>query len=232
MVPPAKTHLRSKTFYYIYAVLVNVSGSVIAPSILFANAFLIKDIGFILQNLQVSLPLLVSSLKQAAIYPKINKLHKANVYLEKLDQRVFQNMEEMEHIRQRVRQCHKMLFLVGFSYFLTLFVYSVQGFLTNQLPFGAWFPFNWRASALNYHCAFWTQVLGGIYQIIQNIGNDVYSVSYINIINGHIHCLCLRISRIGRKGSRSISENKAELAKCIEDHKNIMRYDIHQTFVI
>lgn len=223
MVPPNTNNFILKILYNIYGIFINMAGSIISPAIIFTSAFVLNNVGLILQSLQISIPMLVSSLKQAAIYLKINKLHNENNYLKKLDQKVSLNMEEVEHIRGKIRQCHKMFYIVAISYFSTLLVYSAQGYFSKQLPFGSWFPFDWRSSAKNYQYAFWLQILGGVYQIIQNIANDVYSVSYINIINGHIHCLCLRISRIGWRSPTSLSENNVELAKCVEDHKNIIR---------
>lgn len=222
LVPPTSTYSSFKKIYYTYAICMNLAGSIASPVTIFINVFFINNVGLMLQNLQVSVPMLVSSLKHGAIYLNIQKLRNANLYLEKLDQRVSQSMDEISYINRKIQQCHKMFFIVTVSYCLTISVYSGQGYYKKQLPFEAWFPFDWRASIRNYRFAYWFQVLAWVFQLVQNNANDVYSVAYIHTINGHIHCLCLRISRIGQNPSTTVSENYDELVRCIEDHNNII----------
>ncbi|XP_055843071.1 odorant receptor 2a-like [Episyrphus balteatus] len=59
-------------------------------------------------------------------------------------------------------------------------------------------------------------------QIIQNTANDVFSPVSINLLNGQIRVLCMRVARIGKDKRKTQDDNYTELKLCINDHRNII----------
>lgn len=217
LLTPSSNNIYLNFLYIIYAIIIHLTLTIATPILMLTNLWFLSDISLILKNLMEGLLVLVSSLKQAAIFWSISNLLNSNTFLEKLDRRVVLNVNDAQ-------QCHKIFYTIFVTFQLTGFVYVVQGFLNKRLPFEIWMPFDWRATSLNYLSGLLYQMLALIILSFHSTECNAFSLSYINIIIGHIHCLNMRISRIGLEGSALVLENNDELVKCIEDHKNIMGY--------
>ncbi|XP_020717432.1 odorant receptor 2a [Ceratitis capitata] len=98
----------------------------------------------------------------------------------------------------------------------------------------AWYPFDYKASRINFWIAYGYQSVGFLVQCTQACSVDTYPQAYMRILIAHMQALSLRIERIGLNANDNTStslkyltkeemkRNYYELVSCIKDHKTII----------
>ncbi|XP_055845058.1 odorant receptor 7a-like [Episyrphus balteatus] len=184
--------------------------------------FFLFDIELIMKTLQISLYLCTVAVKQLMIYIGLSQFEMAKFYLSQLDKRASVNKDEFKYLKRIVKQCRYIGLTIHTIFVVSFVPYSVSNIVKKQLFFEGWLSSKSELSNMQFALAFSIQFFPILFQIIQNTANDAFSPVSINLLNGQIRVLGMRVARIGQDISKSADENYAELKACINDHRNII----------
>ncbi|KAH8416829.1 hypothetical protein KR222_006456, partial [Zaprionus bogoriensis] len=166
----------------------------------------------------------VEQLKFANVWHVRGQLKRLHMILNRLDARL-KSQAERHIIREHIGRSRR-IFLWLFRLFLLIIGSAVLFVLCNaeqELPFPAWYPWDWQSSRRVYMMTITMQMLGIIALALMTLNNDTYPVSYLIMVAGHYRALALRISLLGYGPMRSHGRQSCrQLIECIEDHKTIL----------
>lgn len=103
-----------------------------------------------------------------------------------------------------------------------------------ELPFRAWYPFDWRNVKEYYWIAWGYQVCGMVLVIINNVTIDLTPTYLLNMVAIQTEVLGLRLSKLGNKNHIEVinlsqcdleqqqQQNLQELLGCIKLHQEIL----------
>ncbi|XP_062136735.1 uncharacterized protein LOC133846043 [Drosophila sulfurigaster albostrigata] len=185
---------------------------------LFRNGNLTDDI----RNLTFFATCLACSLKFIIYTYNFDKVTRMEKLLMQLDSHVKYPAEMKIYHRLKI-QLNVILYV-----FIGICIFSAAsaelGFLMQEgrgLLNPAWFPFDWRNSNRNFYIANFYQMLGSVYQLMQNYVNDCYPVVMLCLISAHIKMLYIRVEQLGLNDSEDVAV-QIELENCITDHKHLL----------
>ncbi|XP_055842589.1 odorant receptor 7a-like [Episyrphus balteatus] len=146
----------------------------------------------------------------------------AKFYLSQLDKRASVNKDEFKYLKRIVKQCRYIGLTIHTIFVVSFLPYSCSNIVKKKLFFEGYLSSESEPSNMYFALAFSIQFFPMLFQIIQNTANDAFSPVSINLLNGQIRVLGMRVARIGQDVSKSDDENYAELKSCINDHRNII----------
>ncbi|XP_055910533.1 odorant receptor 2a-like [Eupeodes corollae] len=216
---PPKNH---KWFYNFYAILLNIVCGILSPISIFVNLFFVRDIEVLIRTLQFTLYTCTLSFKQFMIYIRMSQLETAKSCLKQLDQRASVNKDELRYLRKIVKQCRFIIKAIQLIFVLSFLQYFVSSLVKNRPFMEGWLSWYSSSSRAHYIISLAVQVLPIMVQMVQNTASDAFPPVSINLLNGQIRALCMRVARIGNDTSKTLDENYTELKLCINDHRNII----------
>ncbi|XP_037941797.1 odorant receptor 2a-like [Teleopsis dalmanni] len=210
--------------YYLYAVIMNVTCTLLLPVTLWLNLLYIDNFEALLSNLSMSVTITTVACKQMTVLYFRNLLLKVNTFLEQLDKHASLNQEDRHEILKAVRICHLFHGFYVVFFFLGSTGLCVIGFTLHQLVFNGWFPRVVDDAEVNYYLAFAYQSFAQYFLTVINACTDMYPQSYMVLLIGHVRTLNARIERIGKNKNTHEEDNLKELVQCVKDHKLILEY--------
>ncbi|KAM7356240.1 uncharacterized protein ACRADG_002045 [Cochliomyia hominivorax] len=216
--------------YKIYTILINLSITLGYPLHLVMGLFMSTTFNDVIQILAINLTCIVCSLKTLIIWKKFENLNQIMEILRRQDERISQDKDELNYykftvIKQLKNIYYMFLILYGASWIFSESSILINGFMGNwTLLFPAYFPFDVYASTVNYSLAHIYQYLGITFQTLQGLANDTFLSMQLALLSGQLHALALRVTKLARDHNKSHKENNQELLKCIQDHKDLLRY--------
>ncbi|XP_073831196.1 odorant receptor 2a-like [Musca autumnalis] len=219
--------------YLIYAIVLNVTVTLMFPITLIIDLILSQSLTELCENLYVTITDVTCNLKFINVFTVRHKLWEVRRILEHLDERA-NSPEQRRELRVGIQTSHK--WFMAFLRFYTCAVITSQlvVYLSKErvLMYSSWFPWDWKASKRNFLFAHCYQVYTVTVQTVQNLGSDTYPQAYIVILIAHIRALGLRIKALGSSLSSSSAtagtsrqftddELYGELVDCVKDHKII-----------
>lgn len=125
-------------------------------------------------------------------------------------------------LRSRVNFGYKIFKIFWSTVILTCVVSTIPPFVSHQLPYKIWFPFDTKNSEFGFWAAFAIMSVNSPYVAFVDCALDILPVIFITFAIGLIDELSARIELFGL--SDDIESSKIELKKCIEIHKSIKSY--------
>ncbi|XP_005187291.1 odorant receptor 2a-like [Musca domestica] len=233
---PPKRNSRWFNPYLIYAIVLNVTTTLMFPITLIVDLILSQNLTELCENLYVTITDVICSLKFINIFTVRHKLLEVRWILERLDVRAT-TPEQRQELRHGIQTSHK--WFMAFFRFYTCAVITSQlvVYLSKErvLMYPSWFPWDWKASKRNFLFAHCYQVYTVSVQTVQNLGSDTYPQAYIVVLIAHIRALGLRIKALGEalsataagdvsspsSSSKKLSDDELyrELVNCVKDHQ-------------
>lgn len=217
-----------KTLYYIYAITLNVSITLIYPIHLIVGLFNSTSKFDILKNLSINLTSVVCSVKTFAIWVKFHNVQKIFAIIKKQEQRIQSADERHYYANVALKSARNIQYLFN-TLCSAVFVANELAVLAGgfaghwDLMYPAFFPFDVFANTRNYAVAHIYQFVGISVQIAQNVVNDTFTGMHLALLSGQIHVLGMRVSKIGYDPSKTKQQNNRELLDCVQDHWDLMR---------
>ncbi|KAI9590440.1 odorant receptor 2a-like [Glossina fuscipes] len=204
--------------YVAYAILLNISVTLLFPCTLIINLFLSKSMNEFCEYLYHTITDVICNIKFLNLFLVRKKLLQINQILKRLDMRA-QTLEEINELQKGVNSARNCFKIVARLFSVALITSQLVAYLSPEriLMYPAWFPWDWHASKRNFLYAYSYQSYGLILQTAQNLGSDTYPQAYLVILIAHTKALSLRIKTLGSKVTPCSTVN-AEFKKKIENH--------------
>lgn len=219
----------------VYDLLLNGCITVFYPLHLTIGLFMVPTQAEVFQNLAINVTCIACSLKHYLFRYKLAQIKAVEAIFAQLDGRAV-DPDERAYFNRGPKVGAQRVVILFFGAYIGANVTAAASVLLGserRLMYPAWLPFDWQASAGRYWLAFIYQLVGVSVQIVQNLANDTYPAMTLCILGGHVRLLSMRVAKIGHHGrgqlrpgaqcSRSSAESQAELARCIEDHKQLVK---------
>lgn len=184
-----------------------------------------QDMGEFCETFYLSALVAVEQLKFANVWRVRGQLKRLHVILDHLDGRIKRDAEQ-QIIREHVERT-KLIFIWLIRLFCLILGSAAMYVLYNgdeELPFPAWYPWDYRSSRLTHLLTSTMQMLGMSSVALMTLNNDTYPVSYLTMVAAQYRALALRISLLGHDKSRTRQQVTDQLIECIKDHKSILLY--------
>lgn len=219
--------------YTMYAILINLSVTLLFPVTLVANLFFAVNMQQLCENLTITVTDIVANVKYINVFFVRKKLLSVKDILSRLDKRI-QSKEESDILKEAVRtsQSSFRIFLYIYTIGTTLSIVKVAIAKERLLLYPAWFYVDWQHSMWVYLVVNAYQLFGLIVQAIQDCANDSYPPSYLCVLAAHMKVLQIRVRKIGiptaadkkRIGKKSSFEEESysKLTGCIKDYLDIL----------
>lgn len=145
---------------------------------------------------------------------------------------------EREELRMEVKLCYKVFKVFRLSVILTCVVACFPPFITHQLPYKVWFPFDSENSEIGFWAAAAIMIFIAPYIMSIDLALDILPVIYISFAIGVITELAGRLEKIGlQKVPESLNGSTKddfqrqqeklhydELVQCTKIHAEIKNY--------
>ncbi|KAM7343757.1 odorant receptor 33b-like [Cochliomyia hominivorax] len=225
--------------YRVYSIFVNVFVTIGYPLHLMLGLLKSSTLNDIIQIVAINLPCIVCSMKTIFIWIKFENVKIIMEILRKQNQRISLCEDEMFYYRNTIlKNLHYVFNMFVMLYGPTL-IFSeaavlINGFMGGNwtLMFPAYFPFDIYGSTLNYSVAHLYQYLGVTFQTLQGFTNDTFHSMQLTLLSGQIHTLGLRVTKLATNRNKLKAENNRKLLKCIQDHKDLLRYRLNLEDII
>ncbi|XP_055910529.1 odorant receptor 42a-like [Eupeodes corollae] len=176
----------------------------------------------LLTSLQVAINIYTIALKVIVVYIYMPELRKTRPILDEFDKRILYK-EERNVAAKMIRFCRGLV-VVSMVSNLT---YSVITFLAaiwnRQPPSGIYIPLcHWEDSTTKLTVAILLEFYLINIACIQNVGLDVYPLTYIYMARMHMKILCIRVEKLGTDSKTSMDDEVGNLVDCIKTQKKIM----------
>ncbi|XP_037941301.1 odorant receptor 33b-like [Teleopsis dalmanni] len=208
----------------LYDICVNIFITIYYPLHLTIGLFMEPTVADVFKVLAINVTCIVCTIKHYMFRYKLKKIRAIQATLSQLDKRAM-DMDEREYF-SRVPKAGAQFVVNAFfgAYIMSNLAAASAALLSSErrLMYPAWFPFDWRATTLNYWVALLYQFFGITIQIIQNLANDIYAPMSLCIIAGHVRMLGMRLSKLGYDTRKSTIQINSELINCVEDHKKLL----------
>lgn len=223
---PTEKYRRS---YIAYSIFMNVFITIGYPLHLIIGLFLTTTMYDVIKNTSVSLTCLVCSVKTFVILLKFENIYVMLDITKNQNRRIAEVKDNYYYYKyvvfKNVHQIFK-VFVILYATGCSLIEISVlfNGFMgTWDLMFPGYFLFDPFKDTISYIVVHIYQCVGISFQILQNVTNDSFVAMQLALFSGQIHCLSMRVSKLGRDKSKTVTENNQELLECVEDHKELLR---------
>lgn len=211
--------------YRAYGILYNLLFNGWVPLSLYLECLMSHDMGEFCETFYLSALVAVEQLKFANVWRVRGQLKRLHVILDHLDGRIKRDAEQ-QIIREHVERT-KLIFIWLIRLFCLILGSAAMYVLYNgdeELPFPAWYPWDYRSSRLTHLLTSTMQMLGMSSVALMTLNNDTYPVSYLTMVAAQYRALALRISLLGHDKSRTRQQVTDQLVECIKDHKSILLY--------
>ncbi|XP_055842908.1 odorant receptor 42a isoform X1 [Episyrphus balteatus] len=211
--------------YKIYSFVLNLASSVllmIAFSTSYAKSIRTMSTPTLLTSLQVALNIDTICIKVLIVYFYMPRIRKTGPILDELDKMISDKEEKLVASRM-IRFCKSLIVVYmvsNLSYAATTFLASVW---SGHPPLGIFIPYcHWEDSTVKMIVASLIEYYLLNVACIQNVGLDVYPVTFIYMARMHMKILCIRVEKLGTDSRISKEDNVRKLVECIETHKKIL----------
>lgn len=219
---------RGNTFwarhYRAYSILYNLLFNGWVPLSIYLECLMSHDMGEFCETFYLSALVAVEQLKFANVWRVRDQLKRLHVILDHLDGRIKREAER-QIIQEHVERT-KQIFLWLIRLFCLILGSAAMYVLCSgeELPFPAWYPWDYNASRVTLMLTSTLQMLGMCSLAMMTLNNDTYPVSYLTMVASQYRALALRISLLGHGEGRTRQQVTDELVECIKDHKSILLY--------
>lgn len=208
-------------FYFVYASLLYAIFSVTYVFCMLANLVLSTEMDGAIQSLFMTLTCL-------ALLCKTLNFHWFNRdmqnHLDVISDFELENEGEVDFVAKRV----KLYRHVWLSFYLIINITGATAYFAplfskeRQLPFMAWYPFDWKNNERNYWIAYAYQVIGMIVQANLNVCNDTFPGYLMYMAHVKMDILSLRLQR-NYNDPKEKREPVRCLVECIKVHQRISK---------
>lgn len=211
--------------YRAYSILYNLLFNGWVPLSFYLECLMSHDMGEFCETFYLCTLVAVEQLKFANVWRVRGQLKRLHVILDHLDGRIKRDAEE-QIIREHVERT-KLIFIWLLRLFCLILGSAVIYVLYSgdkELPFPAWYPWDYRSSRLTHLLTSTLQTLSMASLAMMTLNNDTYPLSYLTMVAAQYRALALRICLLGYDEGRTRQQVTDQLVECIKDHKSILLY--------
>lgn len=211
--------------YFIYSTLLYVIFSLIYVLCMCLNFFFVTDVEETTHSIYMTLTCL------ALLFKTLNFLWYNGDMQENLkivNNFKLQNKGEINFVNNRL----KLYKNVWIAYYLMINTTGLAAYLSalytvpRQLPFRAWYPFDWQHDEKLYWIAYTYQVVGMIVQANLNITIEIFPGYLMYMAHLKMEILSLRLEGLHQELNKQVKSVR-NLVECIKLHQNIVRYVVY-----
>lgn len=181
-------------FYFIYSTFLYSIFSIIYVLCMLINIFLLTDTKEATHSLCMTLTC-VALLFKTMNFHLFNRDIQNNLKI--ISNFQLQNSEEINLVANRLRKYRNMWLF----YYLMINATGLAGYLSvlsahpRQLPFRAWYPFDWQHDEKSYWIVYTFQVLGMVVQANMNVAIEIFPGFFIYMAQVKMDILSMRLQR-------------------------------------
>lgn len=120
-------------------------------------------------------------------------------------------------LRSQVKFGYKVFIVFWSTVIMTCITSFFPPFITHQLPYKIWFPFDYENSEVGFWSACALMLLNSPYISTLDLALDILPIIFMTFAIGLLDELAERLEKIGSKGEKPVQE----LVHCVEVHKKI-----------
>ncbi|XP_055842909.1 odorant receptor 42a isoform X2 [Episyrphus balteatus] len=218
-------NLNRTWLYNIHSFQLNFASCVlqlIAFSTSYVKSIRAMSIPTLLTSLQVAINIYTVALKVIVLFLYMPKLRKTGPILDELDKKINDN-EEKQVAEKMIKFCRGLVILYMASYLAYSALEFLAAVLNGHPPFGIYIPYcHWEDSTVKMIIASLLEYYLLNIACIQDVGLDVYPITFIYMARTHMKMLCIRVKKLGTDPRMSKDDNVRNLVECIETHKKIL----------
>lgn len=207
--------------YFIYSILLYLIFTVIYVFCMFINFFFLTDVEETTHSLYMTLTC-IALLVKTINFHWFNRDMQNN--LKTVNNFELQNVDEINLVTNRLRSYKN----VWLAYYLMINITGLAAYISaiytvpRQLPFRAWYPFDWRHDEFKYWITYTYQVVGMIVQANLNISVEIFPGYLIYMARLKMDILSMRLKRKG-KSLKEQQKSIGHLVDSIKLHQHIVK---------
>ncbi|XP_055914223.1 odorant receptor 42a-like [Eupeodes corollae] len=176
----------------------------------------------LLTSLQVAINIYTVALKVIVVFLYMPRLRKTAPILDELDKKIHDKGEQ-KVAEKMIRFCRGLVVIYMVSYLSYSALTFLAAIWNGHPPFGIYIPFcHWEDSTFKMIVASLLEFYLLNIACIQDVGLDVYPVTFILMARTHMKILCIRVEKLGTDSKVSKEDNVRSLIDCIKTHKKIL----------
>ncbi|CAD7093177.1 unnamed protein product [Hermetia illucens] len=211
-------------YHYLHTISILFSVNGITSILFIGELFIVNSFKELLDNLTMSLCLLICGYKTGIILKMRRKIIQIRPILDQLDVRPSTKAQRSQMARV-CGTCNRLAWIVFICYLVVNGLFGLMAALSGyqHLVFPVWLPYDWRVSAFRFWITWFYQCAAQFFFCIQQAANDVTGPIYLNVLDAHLRIVMQRVESISDDSGKSDLEMRKEFIEVIEDHRLIMK---------